>query len=225
MANLGISTKKLAISKSNTQMVAVVALASFLSVFCLIASQTVWSQNHYQSHVIAKKEIANKNIKDNIKSFDALSSSYEAFNSEPVNKIGGSITGNGDNDGSNSKLILDALPSVYDFPGLTSSIEKILTDRQFKITSITGVDDQLKQQANLTSPTPKQVSMPFSFSVSNASYASVQQLITALQLSIRPIVIDSLSLSGGSTDMTLTVNAHTYYQPAKNLTITKQVVK
>ena len=67
--------------------------------------------------------------------------------------------------------------------------------------------------------------MPFSFTVSNANYTSVSQLITKLQQSTRPIQIDSFDLTGGSSNMTLTVNAHTYYQPAKSVSITKKVIK
>jgi hypothetical protein len=225
MAKTGISTKRLAISKANAQVVGVAAAASFVTIFCLVASQAVWSQNSYQARVIAKKSVAHKQLLQNIQAFDKLVTSYDTFNNAPTNVINGNINGTGDNDGDNAKIILDALPSSYDFPGLTSSVEKILTDRQFKITSITGTDDQLSQQTNVSSPNPQPVSMPFSFTVGNASYTSIQQLITALQQSIRPIQIDSIDLSGGADDMQLTVNAHTYFQPAKNLSITKQVVK
>ncbi len=225
MAETGISSKRLAISKANAQMVVLVSFASVVTVFCLVASQTVFGQDQYQSHVTAKKEIAHKILKKNIQEFNKLQTSYNTFNDSTTNVISGNSSGTGDNDGNNSKIILDALPSIYDFPGLTSSVEKILTDRQFKITHITGTDDQLNQQANLSSPDPKPVSMPFSFTVSNANYMAIQQLINALQQSIRPIQIDSLDLSGGASDMQVTVSAHTYFQPAKNLTITKQVVK
>jgi hypothetical protein len=37
--------------------------------------------------------------------------------------------------------------------------------------------------------------------------------------------IDTLNISGGAGNMTVNVTAHTYYQPAKSLTITKKVIK
>lgn len=219
------STKRLAISKANAQMVAIIAIASFITVFCLVASKAVWSQTRYQARVTSAEEKANNQLKSNIQAFSSLSSSFKKFDSAPANVLGGSLTGTGGNDGDNAKIIIDALPDKYDFPALTSSIEKILTTGSFNITSITGTDDQLSQQGNTSSPNPQPVSMPFSFTVSNANYTSVQQLITTLQSSIRPIQIDSIDLNGGSNDMTLTVNAHTYYQPGKSISITKQVVK
>lgn len=218
-------TKRLAIDKANAQIVAAVAVAAFISIFCLVASRAVFSQNVYQSRVTTAKEKAHKQLLKNIQAFDSLVSHYQTFDSSPSNVIGGTASGTGNNDGSNSKIILDALPPVYDFPALTSSLEKILGDHGLKVTSITGTDDQLNQQKNAASPTPQAVSLPFSFSVSGVSYTSVQQLIASLQSSIRPIVIDNLTISGGASNMTTTITAHTYYQPAKNLTITKKVVK
>lgn len=220
-----ISTKRLAISKANAQMVAVVGIASFVTVFCLIASKAVFSQNRYQAHVITAKEQARDQLESNLETYNKLATAYKAFDSAPTNVISGTKDGTGPNDGSNSKIILDALPSTYDFPALTSSVEKILAESGLKVSSITGTDDQLNQQKNTSSANPEPISMPFSFTITGANYASVSKLIDKLQHSIRPIQIDSLDISGGANDMTVTVDAHTYFQPAKNVTITKKVVK
>ncbi len=225
MANTEMLTKRVAINKSYAQMVAIVAAASFITIFCLVAAKAVWSQNGYQARVTSAKEKAHQQLLKNLSAYDSLTTSYRAFVSTPNNVIGGNSNGTGDNDGDNAKIILDALPPSYDFPALTSSIEKILTDRSFKVTSITGTDDQVNQQNNGSSPNPVAVNMPFSFTVDNANYAAVGQLITSLQNSIRPIQIDSINLSGGASNMSLTVNAHTYYQPGKSVNITKKVVK
>jgi hypothetical protein len=225
MAGPDLSTKRLAISKAQAQMVGVVAAAAFVTVFCLIASKSVFGTNQYQGRVTKQKEIAHKQLQQNLSAFDSLVASYKKFDSKSKNVIDGSKTGSGDNDGNNSKIILDALPSTYDFPALTSSVEKILTDRHFKVSGITGVDDQLAQQGNISSASPVPTPMPFSFNVDNAGYGSVQDLVKALQASIRPIQIDTLDLEGGTSDMQLTIAAHTYYQPAKSVNISTKVVK
>jgi hypothetical protein len=225
MANKQISDKWGAIGKANAQVVGIVAAASFITIFCLFAAHSVWVQTRYQAKVTTAKEKAHSQLQKNVKAFSSLADSYQAFDSKSTNVIGGSSNGKGDNDGHNTKIVLDALPSAYDFPALTSSLEKILIDRNLHVTDITGIDDQLTQQGNSSSPSPQPVPMPFSFSVGNANYLSVQQLISALQQSIRPIQIDSINLAGGANNLTLTVKAHTYYQPAKSLNITKKVVK
>lgn len=220
-----ISSKRTAISKANAQMVIVVGVASFVVVFSLVASKAVINQNSYQSRVTGKKELAYHQLTSNLVAAKSLVKSYKQFTDKSNNIIGGNTVGTGDKDGDNGKIILDALPSNYDFPALASSLEKILASQNLKVSSITGTDDQVNQQTNISSPSPVPVPMPFSFSVSNASYASIQQLITTLQLSIRPIQIDTIVLSGAANNMQSTITAHTYYQPAKNLKITKELVK
>lgn len=225
MAKLDISAKHLAINKANSQIVAAVAIASFVTIFSLVAASSLWGQKGYQSRVIAAKEKANTQLKTNIQSVDSLVSSYKAFIGTPTNVIGGNSKGTGDSDGDNAKIVLDALPSKYDFPALTSSLEKILDDRNLNVTTITGTDDEVAQSGDQGSATPQPISMPFAFTVEHANYNSVQELINTLEKSIRPMQIDSLTLSGGANDMQLIVNAHTYYQPEKDLKITTKVVK
>ncbi|HWB38796.1 MAG TPA: hypothetical protein VG604_00990 [Candidatus Saccharimonadales bacterium] len=217
------SNKRVAITKANAQTVAIVAVASFVTVFCLIASKTVLSTNLYQSKVTSQQQKALTQLKSNLQAFDTLVSSYDSFTQQPINIIGGSRTGSHDNDGDNAKIILDALPYQYDFPALTASIEKILHDRGISVSSIGGTDDPTQTGASSATPVP--VAMPFSFAVDHLNYKSAQQLILALQQSIRPIQIDSLTVSGSNEDMTLTINAHTYFQPAKLVNISQQVVK
>jgi hypothetical protein len=225
MAKLEMTTKHIAIDKANAQIVIIVAVTAFITIFCLVASKAVLSQNAYQSRVISAKEKAHQQLQKNIKAVSDLGVSYKAFDGTATNVIGGTATGSGDNDGSNSKIILDALPPAYDFPALTSSLEKILTDRGLKISAINGTDDQINQQSNISSPMPQPVPIPFTFTVSDANYSSVQQLVKALQSSIRPIAIDSLDISGGTNNMSVTVTAHTYFQPAKSLKVTTKVIK
>lgn len=225
MAKLDLSPKHLAISKANAQTVAVVAAASFITIFCLVAANYLWGEKNYQDRVTAATQKADTQLKANVKALNALVGSYQGFVNTPLNAIGGSSTGTGDKDGDNAKIVLDALPSKYDFPALTSSLEKILKNNHFNVTSITGTDEEATQGTDQSSSTPQPVAMPFAFTVSDANYQSVQNLITVLQNSIRPIQIDSLTLSGATNNMQLTVNAHTYYQPEKDYKVTTEVVK
>lgn len=223
--NMRLSNKHLAIDKANTQMVIVLAVAICLTVFCLVGAHSLWGEEQYQSRVIARQQKSDQQLKANIKAVNQLVSSYQQFVSKPVNIIGGSSTGSGQNDGDNAKIVLDALPSQYDFPGLTSSLAKIFSEQNLAVSSISGTDDELAQSSNTGSPNPQPVSIPFGFTITGASYSSLQNLISTLQNSIRPIQFDNLTLSGAANDMSMTVSAHTYYQPEKTLSITSEVVK
>jgi len=225
MAKVDNSTKRVAISRANAQMIAVLGVASFVTVFCLFAAKAVWSQNSYQSRIISAKELANNTLEKNIENYSKLATAYNEFNKATPNVIGGVPGAAGDNDGNNAKIILDSLPSSYDFPALTSSIEKLVLKNNLKLSSITGVDDQINQQNTKAQASPKEVPIPFAFAVKDANYTSVKALINSLGRSIRPMHIDTIEVSGGGNDMTVTVNAHTYYQPAKDVSITKKVIK
>lgn len=225
MAATEIITKRLAISKTNTRMVASVGIAAFITIFCLVAAKSVASQTTYQGRVISAEDKANTQLTANIDAYNSLASHYNKFVSSSTNILGGQTSSTTSNGGNNAKVILDALPPSYDFPALTSTIEGILNNQGLSIASISGTDNELTEQNNNSSPSPAPISMPFSFSVNNMSYSQIGSLLTTLQQSVRPIAIDTLSVTGGSGDITLTINAHTYYQPAKNLSITQEEVK
>lgn len=205
-------------------MIGVIAGAAFLVIFSLIASRALLSQRAYQSRVIAEKEIAVRQLRENLQAVEQLTVSYQEFVGAPENVLGGNPAGRGDKDGDNAKIVLDALPSKYDFPALTTSLEKILTNPGYKIENIDGQDDELNQKDNSSSPTPEVVEMPYEVAVTG-SYPAVQDVVKVMERSIRPFHIQTLELTGNESDIRLMIQAKTYYQPEKNVNITTKVVK
>lgn len=216
------SSKRAQINKANTTMVAVVAIASFITVFSLVAAKALWDQRSFQARVIVEKEVARNQLQANVAAVDSLVTSYKAFVGTPENVIGGSSTGKGDRDGDNAKIVLDALPSKYDFPALATSLEKILQSGDYQIDSITGTDDEANQQANQTTNAP--VEIPFQIGATG-NYASIQKLVESLERSVRPFTITKISFTGGDSDLKAQIDAKTYYLPAKTLKITTKEVK
>jgi hypothetical protein len=218
------SGKQLMINKANARMITVIIIASIVVVFSMVASRALLSQRSYQARVITQKEKAVKQLKTNVDAVQKLAGAYTTFVNQPVNAIGGSLNGVGNRDGDNAKIILDALPSQYDFPALATSLEKVLTSPTNKIEAITGIDDELNQQAANSSPNPLPVNMPFEIKV-DSTYVSIQGLITTLQQSIRPFQVLTMQLSGADAALKLDMTARTYYQPSKSLTIKTTVIK
>ena len=218
------STKRLLIDKTNTTIVVVVSVAAFLTAFSLVATKTLISQATYQNRVIGAKHDALNQLKKDLSAVTTLKKSYTAFNTTTQNAIGGNPNGIGRQDGNNSKIVLDALPSSYDFPTLTTSLEALLAGQNVKINTISGTDDEVAQSTNQSSASPKPIPIPFQLSVSS-SYNGIKGVIGAFEHSIRPIQITTLDLSGDQSNLTLAVNAQTYYQPAKSLNIETKVVK
>ena len=228
MAAPTTSTKRMLIDKANTRIVIYVSVAAFIFIFSLVAAKTLISQAAYQNRVIDAEQKTVNQLKSDITATAQLKSSYDAFTSTPQNAIGGNPNGDGPQDGNNAKIVLDALPSSYDFPGLTTSLQTLLQGQNVQVQSIAGTDNESSLGSDQTSSSPTPTAIPFSFSV-EGNYAGIQGVVSALERSIRPIQVQTLSLTGtdngSGTGLTLSVTAQTYYQPAKTLTIRKETVK
>lgn len=251
MPKMQFSTKRLLIEKTNSTIVIVVGIAAFVTAFSLVASRSLLAKRSYQARVIGAQEKARDQLAENIKAVDTLKTSYQEFVSRPENIIGGSSTGTGERDGDNAKIVLDALPSKYDFPALATSLEKILADRKYRIKSITGTDDEANQNSSggstgsaaptpASSPTPSSmpqpdanpvqavgsaVDMPFELTA-EGNYTSLVDLLSVFQRSIRPLHAEKLTFKAGTSgSVELTFQGKSYYQPEKSLSITNEVVK
>ena len=224
MATRASFTKRSLILKANSTMVVATSVAAFVVVFGLVASKTLLSQAAYQNRVISGKKTALNQLKTDLNARDTLVSSYKDFVGTESNVLGGNPTGTGQKDGDNAKLILDALPSQYDFPALASTLEKMITSQNLQIVGITGTDQELTQQNAQPSATPAAIPMPFEVQV-NGSYQSIQNLVGLFEHSIRPFQIQTVQYTGDESNMSASITGQTYYQPAKGLSITKRTVQ
>jgi Tfp pilus assembly protein PilO len=224
MARTNSFTKRSLINKANSTIVIATAVAAFVLVFALVAGNSLSGQVGYQNKVINAKKKALKQLEADLQARDSLEESYKKFVKEDPNVLAGSSEGTGERDGDNAKLILDALPSKYDFPALTTSLEKVIIAQNLKILGISGTDQEADQAANQVSPDPQPIAMPFQVEVTG-SYGSIQSLVDVFLHSIRPFQIQTLELSGDESSMTATINAQTFYQPEKSLEIKQEVIR
>lgn len=225
MAKTASFTKRALITKANSTMVYATAIAAFLVVFSAVASKALISQAAYQNRVISTKKKALSTLKSDLSAVNSLKTSYKSFVDTPRNVLGGNPAGTGDQDGDNAKIVLDALPGRYDFPALTTSLEKLIVSQGLQIQGITGTDDELAQIANQSSTVPQPVAVPFQVRVSG-SYDATKSLLSVFERSIRPIQVLKVEVSGdkGGT-VTTAIDAQTFYQPEKSLKIRTEVVK
>ncbi len=204
------------ISKSNTKMLVMLAIAGAVLSFSTVIGITLVKRMNYQAKVISQRNKVQKQLKANIAAVDSLLAAYKNFDDASESVIGTSD--------SNSKIVLDALPSKYDFPALATSLEKLLVTGGFTDVNITGSDNEATAEQNSTTPAP--VEIPFTIAA-KGSYASLQSLINNLRISIRPFKISRLDItaSASADSMSFTISAVTFYQPEKNLEIPLQEVK
>lgn len=224
MANGRVSLKRIGVDKTNSRIVGVTAASAFIVIFCIIASISLLGQLMYQNRVISAKRKAAAQLKLNIENTDKLVGSYNSFVGTPQNVLGGNPNGVGAKDGSNAKIVLDALPSTYDFPALASSLEKLMNDQGVQIKSLTGTDDAVAQTSSGTSNQPKPVPVPFEIVIAG-NYDQVRNAVNAMERSIRPFQIQKMDISGDQSELSVDITGQTYYQAEKALNITMKVVK
>lgn len=220
-----IGTKRALIDKANVTVVVAVSIATFVTMFSLVSCKALLSQRAYQSRVIQAQEKARDQLLENVQNVEALNKSYEVFAQENPNVIGGSSSGSGERDGDNPRIVLDALPSKYDFPALTTSLEKLIKAEGLGITSITGTDDEVAQQGVPASNEPQPVEIPFKVGVLG-NYDAVQKLLLVFEHSIRPFKINQLEFKASESGaLTVDISADSYYQPERGFEFKTEVVK
>ncbi|HVW22914.1 MAG TPA: type 4a pilus biogenesis protein PilO [Candidatus Saccharimonadales bacterium] len=217
------SAKHSLIDKANATVVGVTSAAVFVVIFSLVACHTLLNQFTYQNRIIKASKTTLRVLKDDINAVGELEDAYQAFVNQPQNALGGDPSGTAAQDGDNAKITLDALPSQYDFPALATSLQNILNGQGVQIQAISGTDNEVSQDTGaVNNPTP--IAIPFQISVTG-KYDAIQNVISAFDHSIRPIQIQTMTLTGDQNNLTLTLTAQTFYQPAKALNISTKVVK
>lgn len=219
MASLTEKNKQLENLINKTVVISGVGI--FFIIFFIFSINSLYSRYSYQSKVISLQNKALVNLNKDITASKGLNKAFVGFIQSNPNIINGNSTNpNSVNGGDNSKIILDALPSSYDFPELVTSLQNLLTSQSVSINSISGID----QSATVnTSSASVVTSIPFQISVTG-TYSNIQNLITAMQNTIRPIDILSIDLSGDQSSISATISAQTYFQPGIKFKINKETV-
>ena len=223
MNGIKLGGKRAMIDKANASMLAIIGVTSFLVTFSLISCRALLSQGGYQGRVIKAKDTALKQLKENNKNISSLVSSYKTFANGPVNILGANPSGSGPLDGDNPKIVLDALPSKYDFPGLISGLGKLLAQGGYKTDSIGGTDDEVAQQDS-GSDKPQPVEIPFPLTITT-DYDGAHKLLLDLERSIRPIYVNQATFTASGSNVTVSLSAKTFYLPEKTLKISSKVIK
>ena len=219
-----LSAKRIAVDKANASLIIIISAAVFISVFSVVAIRSLYSQLTYQSRVINQKEITLDQINRNIEEVEKLNIAYQEFANSTENVIGGNPDGDGDRDGENARIILDALPSRYDFPALTTSLDKLVKSGGFTLSSISGTDEEIDQATNETAVNPDPVEMPFNLEA-EIGINGGKKFLELFERSIRPVHVKQLTITGQETDLKISITGETFYQPEKKLNVTEEVVK
>jgi hypothetical protein len=253
MKNTSITGKRLQIDQANKAVFSAVAVAVFVLIFSVVSVRSLLDLRSHQSQVIEAKRAAVRQLEANVEAVEELKIAYAEFVSRPENVIGGVADGSSDRDGDNAKIVLDALPSTYDFPALTSSVEKLVEQRNLEFVAMEGNDEdprgvspdsqeetptidefgQPLETGGEAAPATGQIStelaqpLPVPFGVSvKGRYDAIFQLMRTFEASIRPMQVVSTNFRADNDgNVVVSIEANTYFLPETGLVIRQEVVR
>ena len=203
------STKRQAIESAKQTVLIAVVIASIIVSVGLVTTNFLYDLGRYNARVISEKEAALDTIEANIDSVDDLVTSFQAFEAGPD-----LLSNQGDKQ--NSSVVLDALPSKYDFPALATAMESLVRENGLRLESFGGQDNTTAAIQSAAQPTPQEI--PFTLVVVG-SYEDVQGFMVKLQNTIQPMTVDQIKLSGSDNDIRAELSLRTFYQPSVSLDV------
>ncbi|HEY5549865.1 MAG TPA: hypothetical protein VIK37_01520 [Candidatus Saccharimonadales bacterium] len=220
-------SKRLKVDKSESRLLMIVAVATIVTVFSLVSAKTLLGQAAYHKRVLDARRDALKQLEANIEAANKLVSQYQIFQTGNTTNIIGGKNSTDTNlqppDGDNARLVLDALPSKYDFPALISSLAKILDNSGFQNKTIDGKDESGSVSSDPIA-NPKATTITLTVN-GTANYQAVKNLIKDFERSTRPFDITKMDIKGTESNMAVTLTLNTYFQPALTLNLTTKEVK
>src|SRR3954467_2257878 len=125
--NAKLNTKALQISATQSRIIGVVVLATIITVFSLVSTKALVNKGLYQRRVINARHNSADKLDDAIKNANTLVTQYKNVfaGNDAQNVLGGKNTSYDSAVppyGNNARILLDPLPTTYDFPSLLTSM-------------------------------------------------------------------------------------------------------
>ncbi len=223
--------KKQQIDKAHHNMFVVVAGAAFLTGFAIVAAVFMFNKILFNNRVLAEKNNTFSVLENNNKNLVSLAEEVRALQANDdlrSVRIG---------DGDNLRVVLDALPAIGNSNALGASLkDKILavpgvTIETISVTSTpdeTDIPLEPESDQGLTDGESEITSSPiyFTFKLSG-NVADLSQALKNVERSIRPIILDSVTLEVSSTDgqSNLVAVGHSFYEPLLEVKLGKKILE
>lgn len=202
-----IVSKREQLKKSGSTVFIAVAVSAVIVMFSLISIRFLWDKKNYNDRVISAKTKARNDIETNLENLEKLTEQFAQLDTSAT---------------TNSSTILHALPPVYDYASLTTSLNSLAVSSGVKFNGSSGQDSSA--DAVISSPVSKPVEIPITVQVTG-SYEAIKKFVGNLERSIRPIQVTNVSFSGTNDNIQAQIQATTYYQPARSFDVTKTEVR
>lgn len=203
-----------------------VAIASAVVVICLVVGLNIFQRIQYQMKVNTEISKTAKTMEANVKAVDGL---IKNVNDLRANRL---LTAPGlkADDSTVFQVVIDALPTENDSVSLSSSLQNKILNRSGVTIEQISVDGESSSSSNdddevTTSSVEFPVAQPINFRISIVgTYESIKQTLADIERTIRPIIINSLEISGTDDRLTATIQATTYYSSNVNFQVGEKEV-
>lgn len=213
--------KRTQIAKTNRNMLIVVIVVSVIVGISIVASIFLFQRiRHVQKEIDAKSETESTLVKNN-KILPDLQDKIKALNSNQA-----LMDSKAKPTDDALQVILDALPSEANSLAVGGSLEKKiisgidnLTLESLKVNPVVGVELITDTGEVASADSANKISYIYS---AKGTIESLQALFKKLEKSIRVFDTDSVRIENQGSQLVLTVEGHTYYEPAVNIKITEK---
>jgi Tfp pilus assembly protein PilO len=210
--------KRQQIELAGRNMFAWVVVAAVAVSFCLATGQFLFSKWQYNNNILNAKSEASNNLAQNIVNAKKLKDEVDSLVANSDLALVKT-----DQDDSNLKSILDALPTTADPAALATSLQQAILSRSgVTVESITVPPETDTPTEAAVQAVPQEIKFSF---VVTGTYDKVATMVKDLERTIRPIKITGISLNGTDANLRASIEAVTYYQPSKSVNATEELVK
>ena len=212
--------KRQQISGTRKQVFIWVAAASAAVVICIIVGINLIQRISYQTKVNGELGKTAKTLENSVDAIDPLIKNID--NLRTNRQL--TLTNLKNDDSTVFQVVIDALPTEDDAVDLSTSLQSEILSRSGVtidtittdgVASSTGASDDVATSSSIAFPTANR--LPFRVSVIGG-YNSIKETLENMQKSIRPIIINSITLDGTDDRLTASITATTYYSPSVNYT-------
>lgn len=201
-----------------------VAAAAIAVTIAIVLSQFLIREFWFNGKILSALGTSNDTLKSNIQAYDSLKGEVvkllanSRLNDLRVNKNAG-----GDNA---LQVVIDAMPTSDDRLALAASLQQSVLNRSgVKIDQLTFTDTGVTEPTQETIVSDSDfIEVPFTFKATG-TYDQLKNMFADLQLSIRPISVTNIKLSGTSSTMTAEIQANTFYSTPPTTDLTKEEIK
>lgn len=217
-----IVSRRTLITATSKTMFLWVAGASVIVVAALVILFYMFKQFSFNNEVVSAKWKAADTLKKNVSSFQVLKKNIDNLTADDA--LASVRSQNGDN----LQVVVDALPVSGDSTLFAASLQNIIAPRSGvsleTVTiptpaTVTSADGTTTDQANSSQP----IEMVYQIQAVG-TYQSIQNFLANLEKTIRPVHVTSIELRGSDAILWASITLKTYYQPVKDINITKKVI-